>query len=238
MIGCPDAPSPALVDFCRKRFAQSSGDARLLMPVLKGLTKREVLSHVPRFMTMSKEQLAEFVNRALTVKEIYEHPSELMLRFFSTTKEEAGCDERQLLLHQNDAITTALAHSRYKRDVVGLVLRKLSDQSPVHPLYMKTAMAAAKRYPDLVKWLLDSALPKLIAQRVWKDPILWRGVVKFCIGTIPKGSVAVLLRLPSDVIQTLIEEEGTQLVAPMRRYVKDHPKSASTAVKRMLRGKN
>ena len=83
--------------------------------------------------------------------------------------------------------------------------------------------------------MLDSALPRLLAQRAWRDPVLWRGFLKFVIGTTQQGSIPILLRIPSDVLQEVLDKEPT-LVPILKRYVKDHPKSASTAIKRLLRG--
>lgn len=98
-----------------------------------------------------------------------------MARFLSASASEAGAsEETDLLLRQSAAVSVALAHPRMGRDHVAALLRRLAEAVPVHSLFMKTCMQAVQRFPDLVAWLLDNLLPKLIQGLVWKHPVLWK----------------------------------------------------------------
>jgi hypothetical protein len=92
-----------------------------------------------------------------------------------------------------------------------------------------------QKFPELLTWVQDSLLGKLITARAWKNPVLWKGFVKFCVASLAQGSAAVLLRLPIEILTTLLEEEPTVL-PHLKKYVKEHPKSAGTSIKRLLRG--
>lgn len=93
------------------------------------------------------------------------------------------------------------------------------------------------QYTTLLPWLLSNILPRLIQKRAWLDAVLWKGFQKFCVGTLPQGSSALLLRVPVTQLKAMLAEEP--LIAPaLKRYIKEHPKSANapTEVKRLLRG--
>ncbi len=233
--GATDTPSEALARFCRTRFASEGEDARLLLPVLKVMKGREILQEVPHFLALPRHSLQEFVNRALAVPFFVEKPAELLLRFHQTTAAEARCTENELLLRQNAAISMGFLHPRLTKDASASLLRKLAEGAAVNSMFMKTAMAAVQKFPDLLPWVQDSLLPKLIKAKAWKDPVLWKGFVKFCLGSIAQGSAAVLLQLPLEILTALLEEEPSVL-SHLKKYVKEHPKSAGTAIKRLLRG--
>jgi hypothetical protein len=233
--GATDAPTEALARFCRARFAAEGEDARLLLPVLKVMKGREILQDVPHFMALPRHSLQEFINRALAVPYFVEKPAELLLRFHQTTSAEARCSDNDLLLRQNAAISLGFLHPRLSKDASASLLRKLAEGAAVHSMFMKTAMAAVQKFPDLLPWVQDSLLPKLVKAKAWKDPVLWKGFVKFCLGSIAQGSAAVLLQLPLETLTALLEEEPSAL-PHLKKYVKEHPKSAGTAIKRLLRG--
>ncbi len=233
--GATDTPSEGLARFCRARFAAENHDARLLLPVLRVMKGREILQDVVHFMALPRHSLQEFINRVLAVSYFMEKPAELMLQFHAVTARDAGCEENELLLRQNAAIGMAFLHPRLTKDASANLLRKLAEATPVHSLFMKTTMAAVQKFPELLTWVQDSLLGKLITARAWKDPVLWKGFVKFCVASLAQGSAAVLLRLPIEILTTLLEEEPSVL-PHLKKYVKEHPKSAGTSIKRLLRG--
>ena len=228
-----EPPSDALVAYCKTLYSAKK-DARLLLPVLKALKYKEVLAETPQFMVLDKSLVQDFVNRCLSLQHFADKPADLMLRFYSCSPKDTGLDDKQNLLAQNIAINLCFAHPRYTKEVMAVVLRKLVEQRTIHTLFMKTTMDTCKKFPELLKWVQDSVLPTLIRARPWNDEVLWKGFVKFCVGTIAQGSASVLLRLPSDKVEKVLRDEPS--VAPhLRAYVKAHPKSVGTTVKRLLR---
>jgi hypothetical protein len=75
---------------CRSR-REKEDDVRYLLPVLRALKPREVLQDAPRFLAQPKAVLLEFVNRAMATSFFAEKPSELLLRFHTSTAQETRC---------------------------------------------------------------------------------------------------------------------------------------------------
>jgi hypothetical protein len=67
--------------------------------------------------------------------------------------------------------------------------------------------------------------------------VLWRGFVKFCVEALDKGSAAVLVQLPVEVLSKLMSEE-TAVLSHLQRFVRDTKnRGIPQPVKRLISGK-
>ncbi len=160
----------------------------------------------------------------------------MVLRFLSSTAAEIGSrgDEGELLLLQSQGVSVAIQHPRMTQEHAMSLLRRLSEASPPHSLFMKTVMQAVQKFPLLVGWTLEQLLPKLVQNLVWKNPILWKGFIVFCHAALDQGSCAVLVRLPPEVFKTLLSEDP-RFLPVLRKYAKEHSTRVPNLIRRVLR---
>ena len=197
------APAPALLVAVREAYSNTK-DARLMVYVCHAMTKDQVEESLGRVVALPSATVAVALHRLLHARPPPLAPEQLVaaLHRLSPTKElslRRLAEAVELCLGERDVFPT---------QVLAVVLQRVSEQSPLPVLCMRTVLLCLRLCPDLAPFVLGTILQRLVARQVWKQPPLWEGFLRCCKQTLPR-SVEALLTLPpaqlSDAIQACPE---------------------------------
>ncbi|KAL5463371.1 hypothetical protein EMCRGX_G032264, partial [Ephydatia muelleri] len=214
-------PSSDLVNRVRE-VCQRSGDVRLLIPILHGLQKQEVIEALPKFIHLSPNLVKGVFDRLLvSYKGDQGHsispvtPSELMIALHTL---DFPSDE-SLMKAVIKATNLCFGEKAvYTQEVLAVVLQQLLDHTPIPTLFMRTVLQSLQAYPRLLNFVM-TILNKLITKQVWKEPKVWQGFIKCCEVTKPQ-SFPVLLQLPTQQLKNILETSSV-LNEALRNYLKE-----------------
>lgn len=210
-------PSTELVKRVRELYQSRVSDVRFLIPVLNGLTKREVIDSLPRLIKLNPIVVKEVFNRLLgTHSESLSHnspltPAELLvaLHVLDTKKVE--------LKMVIKATTLCFAEKQaYTQEVLAMVMQQLMEMNPLPTLLMRTVIQSLAAYPNLSGFVMN-ILQRLILKQVWTQRKVWEGFIKCCQRTKPQ-SFQVLLQLPAPQLQEVLET-CPELRQPLLQHV-------------------
>lgn len=179
-------------------------DVRLLIPVIVGLTKKEILNALPKLIKLNPAVVKEVFNRLLGIGAEYKNttlpisPTELLvsLHTLDTTK----IDIKSIM----KATTQILGEKEvYTHEILGMVMQQLVDITPIPTLLMRTVIQSLTLYPRLSGFIIN-ILQRLILKHVWKQKIVWDGFLKCCQRLIPQ-SLGVLIQLPALQLQNALK---------------------------------
>uniref|UniRef100_T1JDS4 F-box domain-containing protein n=1 Tax=Strigamia maritima TaxID=126957 RepID=T1JDS4_STRMM len=198
-------PSAELVARVRDLYHKRVPDVRFLIPVLNGLTKKEVVAALPKLIQLNPVVVKEVFNRLLgghgDSSANYTSPltpAELLsaLHNIDSTK----CDMKTIIK------ATSLCFSEkhiYTQEVLAVVMQQLMEQNPLPTLLMRTVLQSLSLYPRLIGFVMN-ILQRLILKQVWKQKKVWEGFIKCCQRTKPQ-SFQVLLQLPPAQLQDVFD---------------------------------
>ncbi|XP_063902796.1 symplekin isoform X2 [Zophobas morio] len=183
-------PSTQLVQRVRDLYHTRVSDVRFLIPVLNGLSKKEVIAALPKLIKLNPVVVREVFNRLLGLHgDSPITPTELLvaLHLIDSTK----ADLKTII----KATSMCLQEKQvFTQEVLAVVLQQLMDQTPLPTLLMRTVIQALGSYPRLSGFVMN-ILQRLILKQVWKQKVVWEGFIKCCQRTKPQ-SFAVLMQLP------------------------------------------
>lgn len=185
-----------LVKRVRDLYHNKVSDVRLLIPVITGLTKSEILIMLPKVLRLNPLVVKEVFNRLLAIGQEFEHiknlpltPSELLVTLH--TLDPAKIELKFVV----KATSLCLAEKeRYTENVLAIVLQQLVDITPLPKLLMRTILQSHTLYPRL-SGFISNLLQRLIPKQVWKEKVVWEGFLKCCQRLKP-ASFPVMLMLP------------------------------------------
>ncbi|CAG4961516.1 unnamed protein product [Colias eurytheme] len=131
-------PSPELVERVRELYATRVSDVRFLIPVLNGLSKREILAALPKLIKLNPVVVKEVFNKLLVT------PEELLVALHLIDPNKA--DLKYIIK------ATALCFAEknvYTQDVVSAVLQRLAEEQDTPVLMMRSVLQALTLYPAL-----------------------------------------------------------------------------------------
>jgi symplekin len=147
------------------------GDARLLIPVLGGMEKDEVIGLLPRLLVLPPAAAKTVVTR-LAVGHSPLTCTELLVALHLV--------ENVPIKRMLEATQTCLEMDTvFKQDVMAVVLSQLSSQPHVPQLFMFTALQTLQRFHKLTGYIVELMI-NLIPKQVWTDKRLWDGFVRCC----------------------------------------------------------
>ncbi|XP_069686905.1 symplekin isoform X1 [Periplaneta americana] len=198
-------PSAELVARVRDLYHTRVSDVRFLIPVLNGLTKKEVIAALPKLIKLNPVVVKEVFNRLLgTHSESMSHtspltPAELLIALHNI--DPTKCELKTVI----KATSMCFAEKQaYTQEVLAVVMQHLMELNPLPTLLMRTVIQSLSLYPRLIGFVMN-ILQRLIMKQVWKQKKVWEGFIKCCQRTKPQ-SFQVLLQLPpaqlSDVLTT------------------------------------
>lgn len=186
-----EPPSVELVNIVRDLYNTKVSDVRFLIPVLAGLTKKEVIEALPKLIKLNPVVVKEVFNRLLGIHgESPLSPTELLVALHVIDNSKA--DLKTVI----KACSLCLQEKQiFTQEVMAVVLQHLMDQTPLPTLLMRTVIQALGSYPRLSGFVMN-ILQRLIIKQVWKNKVVWEGFIKCCQRTKPQ-SFAVLMQLPA-----------------------------------------
>jgi symplekin len=211
-------PSPELVARVRDLYHKRVPDVRFLIPVLNGLTKKEVVAALPKLIKLNPVVVKEVFNRLLgshaDTNVNYTSPltpAELMvaLHNIDVTK----CDMKTIIKATSLCFTEKQV---YTQEVLAVVMQQLMEQNPLPTLLMRTVIQSLSLYPRLIGFVMN-ILQRLILKQVWKQKKVWEGFIKCCQRTKPQ-SFQVLLQLPAQQLENVFDV-SPDLKEPLREHI-------------------
>lgn len=191
------APSAELVARVKDLYYNRVSDVRFLIPILNGLTKKEVVAALPQLIQLNPVVVKEVFNRLLGIHHVDSSgsypsslsPAELLVALHNI--DQARCDMKTII----KATSMCFQEKNiYTQEVLAVVIQLLVDQTPLPTLLMRTVIQSLSLYPRLLGFVMNT-LQRLIPKQVWKQKKVWEGFIKCCQQTKPQ-SFQVLLQLP------------------------------------------
>lgn len=211
-------PSTQLVNRVRELYHSRVSDVRFLIPVLNGLSKKEIINALPKLIKLNPVVVKEVFNRLLGLHGAGESPispSELLIALHLLDPAKA---EIKAVMK---ATSLCFAEKQvYTQEVLAVVMQQLMDVSPLPTLLMRTVIQSLSLYPRLTGFVMN-ILQRLIVKQVWRQKVVWEGFIKCCQRTKPQ-SFQVMLQLPPAQLQ-----EALTVCPDMLRPLQDHVRSLS-----------
>ncbi|XP_059621299.1 symplekin [Phlebotomus argentipes] len=211
-------PTPELVARVRELYHTRVSDVRLLIPVMSGLTKSEILTSLPRFIKLNPVVVKEVFNRLLGLMADFVHaplpvsPTELLVALH--TIDPAKVELKFIV----KATSLCLAEKEtYTQETLAIVLQQLVEMAPLPTLLMRTVIQSLTLYPRLAGFVTN-ILQRLILKQVWRQKVVWDGFLKCCQRLVPQ-SLPVLLQLPPNQLQDALTQ-CPDFRAPLLDHVK------------------
>ncbi|XP_043799137.1 symplekin isoform X2 [Apis laboriosa] len=213
------APSVELVSRVRELYQTRVSDVRFLIPVLNGLTKKEVIAALPKLIKLNPIVVKEVFNRLLGThnnESGVPHtspitPAELLIALHNIDPSKA---ELKTIIK---ATSLCFAEKQiYTQETVAVVMQHLMEMTPLPTLLMRTVIQSLALYPRLSGFVMN-ILQRLILKQVWKQPKVWEGFVKCCERTQPQ-SFAVILQLPPTQLAEALKM-ASNLRSPLLAHV-------------------
>lgn len=193
-------PTPELVERVRNLHQTKVSDVRLLIPVINGLTKNEILNVLPKLIKLNPVVVKEVFNRLLgigaeiTTANLPITPAELLVALH--TVDTAKVELKWVV----KATSLCLAEKEtYTHDVLGSVIQQLVEMTPLPTLLMRTVIQSLTLHPRLAGFVTN-LLQRLIVRQVWKQKVVWDGFIK-CAQRLTPASLGILIQLPAAQLQ-------------------------------------
>ncbi|KAK3928171.1 Symplekin [Frankliniella fusca] len=197
-------PSAELVKRVRELYQSRVSDVRFLIPVLNGLTKREVIDSLPRLIKLNPIVVKEVFNRLLgNHSDSMSHnspltPVELLVALHVIDPKK--CELKTVI----KATTLCFSEKQaYTQENLAIVMQQLMEMNPLPTLLMRTVIQSLAAYPNLSGFVMN-ILQRLILKQVWTQRKVWEGFIKCCQRTKPQ-SFQVLLQLPAPQLQEVLD---------------------------------
>ncbi|GFY78958.1 symplekin [Trichonephila inaurata madagascariensis] len=192
-------PSAELVSRVRDLYRKRVPDVRFLIPIINGLTKREVISALPELIKLNPTVLKEVFHRLLGSNFSSPlTPAELLVSLHNI--DTSKCNLKIIMK------ATSLCFeekSVYTQVVLAMVIQQLMEQDPLPILLMRTVIQSLANYPHLLGFVTN-ILHRLIVKKIWTQKKIWEGFIKCCQRTKPQ-SFQVLLQLPAPQLQEVLD---------------------------------
>lgn len=212
-------PSTQLVNHVRELYHSRVSDVRFLIPVLNGLSKKEITNALPKLIKLNPVVVKEVFNRLLGLHsgESPISPSELLIALHMIDPAKA---EIKAIMK---ATSLCFAEKQvFTQEVLAVVMQQLMDINPLPTLLMRTVIQSLSLYPRLTGFVMN-ILQRLIVKQVWRQKVVWEGFIKCCQRTKPQ-SYHVMLQLPPPQLS-----EALTVCPDMLKPLQEHVQSLTEA---------
>ena len=209
-------PSAELVSRVRDLYHKRVPDVRFLIPVLNGLSKKEVIDALPDLIMLNPNVVKEVFNRLLNENSNFQSPltpSELLIALHNI--DPSKCDMKTIIKATGLCFTEKHV---YTSEVLAVAIQLLMEQNPLPTLLMRTVIQSVSLYPQLIGFVMN-VLQRLILKQVWRQEKVWQGFIKCCQRTKPK-SFQVLLQLPAPQLRTVFAS-SPEFKTELRQYIEN-----------------
>ncbi|KAJ8684463.1 hypothetical protein QAD02_020255 [Eretmocerus hayati] len=212
-------PSMELVSRVRELYQTRVSDVRFLIPVLNGLTKKEIIAALPKLIKLNPIVVKEVFNKLLGTQNMepgVPHtspitPPELLIALHTIEPSKA---ELKTVIK---ATSLCFAEKQvFTQETMAVVMQQLMDMTPLPTLLMRTVIQSLTLYPRLSGFVMN-ILQRLILKQVWKQPKVWEGFIKCCERTQPQSFSVVLQLPPPQLIEALTMAPNIR--APLLEHV-------------------
>lgn len=222
-----------LVKRVRELYYTKVADVRLLIPIITGLTKQEVLTMLPKVLSLHPIVVKEVFNRLLGLGADFEHivnfpltPVELLVALHTLDTAKIS------LKFMVQATTMCLSEKeRYTHEVMVNVLQQLVDVTPLPTLLMRTILQSHSSYPRLSAFII-SLLNRMLHKQVWNQKVVWEGFLKCCQRLKP-ASFPVMVSLPPQQLRDALNT-CPELRKPLLEHAKEVTEKQPAAVSKMV----
>lgn len=189
------SPHEELVRRVRDLYQNKVKDVRVMIPVLSGLTRSELISVLPKLIKLNPAVVKEVFNRLLGIGAEFAHqtmamtPTDILVALH--TIDTSVCDIKAIV----KATSLCLAErDLYTQEVLMAVLQQLVEVTPLPTLMMRTTIQSLTLYPRLANFVMN-LLQRLIIKQVWRQKVIWEGFLK-TVQRLKPQSMPILLHLP------------------------------------------
>ncbi|ALC46758.1 Sym [Drosophila busckii] len=198
-------PHADLVKRVRDLYQNKVKDVRVLIPILSGLLRAELIAVLPKLIKLNQAVVKEVFNRLLGIGAEFAHqqmalsPTDLLVALH--TIDTNVCDLKAIV----KATSLCLAEREiYTQDVLMAVLQQLVEIMPVPTLMMRTTIQSLTLCPRLSNFVLN-LLQRLIMKQVWRQKVIWEGFLK-TVQRLKPQSLSVLLQLPPPQLADALQQ--------------------------------
>ncbi|XP_037730047.1 symplekin [Drosophila subpulchrella] len=189
------SPHEDLVRRVRDLYQNKVKDVRVMIPVLSGLSRSELISVLPKLIKLNPAVVKEVFNRLLGIGAEFAHqtmalsPTDILVALH--TIDTNVCDLKAIV----KATSLCLAErDLYTQEVLMAVLQQLVEVVPLPTLMMRTTIQSLTLYPRLANFVMN-LLQRLIMKQVWRQKVIWEGFLK-TVQRLKPQSMPILLHLP------------------------------------------
>ena len=143
----------------RDMYNRRVSDVRCLIPVLSGLTKKEVLSVLPKLIKQNPDIVKQVFNRLLGLQGGESQlpspsspltPAEFLIALHNI--DPAKCDMKTIMKATSMCF---VERTVYTQEVLAVVIQQLMDQNPLPTLLMRTVLQSLSLYPRLSGFVMN-----------------------------------------------------------------------------------
>lgn len=222
-------PHSELVGRVKELYNNKIKDVRVLIPILSGLSRQEILNALPKLIKLNQVVVKEIFNRLLSIGPEFANqtmattPTDILVALHNIDINE--CDLKCIV----KATSLCLAEKEvFTQDVLLGALQQLVEIVPIPTLIMRTIIQSLTLYPRLANFVLN-LLQRLILKQVWRQKVIWEGFLK-CLQRLKPSSMSVMLQLPPQQLMNALEQ-CPDLRQPLIEYaqsIEEEPMSGVT----------
>ncbi|XP_060645288.1 symplekin [Drosophila nasuta] len=197
--------NPDLVRRVRELYQNKVKDVRVLIPILSGLSRAELIAVLPKLIKLNQAVVKEVFNRLLGIGAEFAHqqmaltPTDLLVALH--TIDTNVCDLKAIV----KATSLCLAEREvYTQEVLMAVLQQLVEILPIPTLMMRTTIQSLTLCPRLSNFVLN-LLQRLILKQVWRQKVIWEGFLK-TVQRLKPQSLPVMLQLPAPQLSDALQQ--------------------------------
>ncbi|KAJ4457630.1 putative cleavage polyadenylation specificity factor [Paratrimastix pyriformis] len=230
-------PPIALTDAVLQLYTQRVTDARLLVPIVHGLPKSQLLQHLPALLNLPQNLVQVVLTKLLDLPPaqppvagaprelatILPHqqftPVELVVAIHAIQPTQVN--PKDGLKRLMEAVQLCLTRREvFPQDKLAVMLQRLVDTQPLPVMIMRTTMNCLSLAPTMLAFVFEGILPQLVRLQVWRQPRLWEGFVRCCVRYEPH-SYPICLRLPPAQLADILTR-FPKLKSSLREYAAAH----------------
>ncbi|GAB00040.1 uncharacterized protein L969DRAFT_96650 [Mixia osmundae IAM 14324] len=217
-------PPQELVDLIKSMAAEKELSPRFIVPILSELTKHEILTQLPRVMTLlggkaPEKELIRAVLDAVVIRPPRDYGTVSTNVARVQQSELLTPVELLVLLHMQEkqiglkATIEAIGLCFSMRDVflpevLAASMQQIMDEPQLPTLFMRTVIQSISVHKSLMSFVSNTLLARLVTKKIWETPQLWEGFIR-CAKSIGPPSFGALLQLPRDQLKDLVAKQPT-----------------------------
>lgn len=197
-------PPENLVNAVRTRYEKTK-DARLLLTVLTGLHRNQLLSYLPVLVAMEGSagdvSFQAMITKVMAARPQVLAPDDLLVELHMLPCTPKVCAALKTCFEMTGVFT---------QSVIATTLQKILETSFLPDLLMRTVLLSRRLYPSLEAYIRETVIlgtHGAIRKRIWEKEVLWKGFVQYC-ATLDAQSLVMLVRLPEDKLVELLSDQA------------------------------